>query len=132
MIKMDGYEVIMGSTTDDQFGPVILFGSGGAYVEVYKDTALALPPLHKENAKTLIEKTKIHKLLKGYRGKNGIDFEKLYSILESFSHLLIDHPCIKECDINPLKVSAEGMLALDARIVLHPQDKTLPKPCLLG
>lgn len=118
MINLEGYEIIMGSTIDPQFGPVILFGTGGQLVEVYKDRALGLPPLNANLARRLMARTKIYEALKGVRGRSSIDFTKLEQILIAFSELAVSHPNIAECDINPLIASSNEIIALDARIVL--------------
>lgn len=123
----DGYELILGSSVDQQFGPVILFGSGGVLVEVFEDSALALPPLNATLAKRLMKKTKIYKALKGVRGRKSVDLKQLATILIRFSRLIAENPIIKECDINPLWVSADKIYALDARIVLHEEGKKLPE-----
>jgi acetyltransferase len=127
MVKMSGYELIIGSSVDPQFGPVILFGTGGQLVEVYKDRALALPPLNQTLAGELIKKTKVYEALKGVRGREGIDFEALEKVLERFSALIVENPSIKECDINPLLASHEGFIALDARIVLYKEGEKRAK-----
>lgn len=128
MIKQEGYELILGSTIDEQFGPVILFGSGGQLVEVYKDRALAIPPLTTTLARRMMEQTKIYEALKGVRGRKAVDLEKLEEILVQFSHLVTTQSWIKECDINPLMASADKLIALDARVILHdPNTKDLPK-----
>lgn len=131
MIKLaGGYELIIGSTTDPQFGPVILFGMGGQLVEVFQDRALALPPLNRTLAKRVMEKTKIYEALQGVRGRKAVDTSALEDILVHFSELIAQHPRIKECDINPLIASEDGIIALDARIVLHDRsvaDNELPK-----
>jgi acetyltransferase len=119
MVRLDGYELILGSSVDAQFGPVILFGSGGQLVEVYRDRALALPPLNSTLALRLMEQTRVFQALKGVRGRAGVDIAALEQILVRFSELVIAHRRIKEIDINPLLASPERMLALDARIVLH-------------
>lgn len=119
MIKHNGYELILGSSTDPQFGPVLLFGSGGQLVEVFKDRALAIPPLNFNLARQLMQKTKIYEALKGVRGRKSINLAKLEEILINFSLLIIENPRIKECDINPLMASEDQLIALDARIVLH-------------
>jgi len=119
MVKLDGYELILGSTEDKEFGPVILFGCGGQLVEIIQDTSIALPPLNTTLAKRLIKRTKIYKALQGYRGKKAIDLNELEKILINFSNLIARYPEIKECDINPLLASSEKILALDARIILH-------------
>jgi len=119
MIKLDGYELIIGSSIDPQFGPVLLFGMGGQLVEVFKDSALALPPLNTTLARRMIEQTKIHEALKGVRGRAPIDMNALEQLLVNFSQLVVEQPWIKEIDINPLIASPERLLALDARVVLH-------------
>ena len=86
MIKFQGYELILGSSTDVQFGPVLLFGSGGQLVEIYKDRALAIPPLNATLARRLMEKTKIYEALKGVRGRRPIDLAALEQLLVNFSN----------------------------------------------
>lgn len=131
MIRLDGYELILGSTIDPQFGPIILFGSGGQLVEVYKDRSLAIPPLTSTLAKRMMERTKIYGALQGVRGRKAIDLSKLEQIAVQFSNLIVEQPWIKECDINPLLASHEQILALDARVILHgPEVKDLPKPAI--
>lgn len=130
MIKLDGYELIVGSSLDVQFGPVLLFGSGGTMVEVFKDRALGLPPLNATLAHRMIEQTKVYEALQGIRGRAPVDIAKLEELLVRFSQLVAEHPWIKEMDINPLLASAEQIIALDARVVLHPADtleEELPK-----
>src|ERR1700687_958472 len=133
MIGLDGYELILGSSVDPQFGPVLLFGSGGQLVEVYRDHALALPPLNTTLAERMMEQTRIFEALKGVRGRAAVDMNALEQILVRFSKLVIEQPRIKEIDINPLLVSADRLVALDARIVLHGaqiEDKDLPRSAL--
>ncbi len=120
MIKLDGYELIIGSSIDAQFGPVLLFGTGGQLVEVFQDRSLALPPLNTTLAKRMMEQTKIYKALKGVRGQKSVDLEQLQEILVTFSQLIVENKLIKELDINPLLASVEGFIALDARVLLHP------------
>lgn len=128
MIKIeDGFELILGSAVDEQFGPVILFGTGGKLVEVYKDRALALPPLTLNLAKKLIESTKVYEALKGIRGFKSVNLSHLEKILVNFSDLIARYPEIKECDINPLLASSDQIIALDARIILHEKDQKYPK-----
>ena len=133
MIKLDGYELIVGSSIDAQFGPVLLFGTGGQLVEVFKDRALALPPLNATLARRLMERTRIFTALKGVRGRKATDIDALEQLLVRFSQLVIEQPWIAEIDINPLLASSERIFALDARVVLHdpktPEDK-LPKPAI--
>ncbi|MGZ5538176.1 MAG: GNAT family N-acetyltransferase, partial [Chthoniobacterales bacterium] len=120
MIARDGYELILGSSVDAQLGPVLLFGAGGQLVEVMKDRALALPPLNRTLARRLIERTKIYRALQGVRGRRPVDLAALEEILVRFSQLVAEQPRIKEIDINPLLAGPEGLIALDARVVLHP------------
>ncbi len=131
MIKLDGYELILGSSIDEQLGPVLLFGCGGQLVEVFKDSALAIPPLTTTLARRLMERTKIYYALQGVRGRKGVDLKRLEQILVQFSRLIVEQPWIKEFDINPLLASADTLIALDARIVLHdPKTKELPRPAI--
>ncbi len=141
MIKLDGYELIVGSSLDPQFGPVLLFGMGGQLVEVFQDRALALPPLTTTLARRMMERTKIYSALKGVRGRQAVDLAALEQLLVRFSHLVVEQRWIKEIDINPLLAAPPsdpaseargkgGLLALDARVVLHNPDVTedqLPK-----
>jgi acetyltransferase len=119
MVRRDGYELILGSTIDEQFGPVILFGSGGVMVEVYRDRALALPPLNTTLAQRMMEQTKIFSALLGVRGRKPVDLTALESLLVRFSQLVMEQPWIKEIDINPLLATPEQLLALDARVMVH-------------
>jgi acetyltransferase len=133
MVKLDGYELILGSSIDPQFGPVILFGSGGQLVEVYRDRALALPPLNTTLAQRMMEQTKIFTALKGVRGRKPVNMMALEQLLVRFSQLVLEQRSIAEIDINPLLASAERLLALDARIVLHAPAVALddlPKPAI--
>ncbi len=133
MVKLDGYELILGSSVDPQFGPVLLFGSGGQLVEVYRDRALALPPLNTTLAQRMMEQTRIFTALKGVRGRRPVNMVALEQLLVSFSQLVLEQPWIAEIDINPLLASPERLLALDARIVLHGPGvklEQLPKPAI--
>ncbi|KPK28946.1 MAG: acetyl CoA synthetase subunit alpha [Desulfobacterales bacterium SG8_35_2] len=119
MIELHGYEIILGSTIDPQFGPVILFGTGGQLVEVFKDRSLALPPLNSTLARRMMEQTKIYNAFKGVRGRKPVDLEELEKLMVHFGQLVVDHPVIKEIDINPLLVSEDRIVALDARVILQ-------------
>jgi len=133
MVNVQGYELILGSSIDPQFGPVILFGSGGQLVEVYRDRALALPPLNTTLAVRMMEQTRIFAALKGVRGRKPVNLAALEQLLVRFSQLVLEQRWIAEIDINPLLVSPERMMALDARIVLHAPGVTLdqlPKPAI--
>jgi acetyltransferase len=122
MIKDKGYELIVGSSVDRQFGPVILFGAGGVLVEVRKDSALALPPLNRTLARRLMERTRIYHALQGVRGQSRVDLAALETLLVHFSQLLCDFPEIAEVDLNPVLASPQRILALDARVLLAPAE----------
>ena len=124
MLDLTGaYELIVGSSIDPQFGPVILFGSGGQLVEVFRDSAVALPPLNTTLARRLMEGTRIHTALQGVRGRPAADLAGLERLLVRFSQLVLEHPAILEVDINPLRVipgdSESPLVALDARLLLQ-------------
>jgi acetyltransferase len=133
MIKLEGYEIIVGSSMDPQFGPVLLFGAGGQLVEVFKDRALGLPPLNATLARRMMERTRIFTALKGVRGRRPVNIAALEQLLVRFSQLVVEQPWIAEIDINPLLASSERIFALDARVVLHdpktPVEK-LPRPAI--
>jgi len=122
MISTEGYELILGSSIDAQFGPVLLFGTGGQLVEVFQDRALSLPPLNTTLARRFIEQTKIFKALKGVRGRKPVNISLLQELLVKFSRLVTEQRWIKEVDINPLLASPERLLALDARVVVYGRD----------
>jgi acetyltransferase len=134
MIPADGgLELIVGSSTDPQFGPVLLFGAGGQLVEVFRDRALGLPPLTRLLARQLIGRTRIAVALAGVRGRAPVDTDALEDLLVRFSHLVLEHPRIREIEINPLRASSTGLIALDVRIVLHGSgipDDALPRAVL--
>ena len=117
----DAYELIVGSSLDPQFGPVLLFGTGGQLVEVFQDRSLALPPLNTTLARRMMEQTKIYRALQGVRGRKPVDLAALETLLVRFSALVAEQRWIKEIDINPLVASPDGVMAVDARIVVHEQ-----------
>jgi acetyltransferase len=124
------YELILGSSLDPQFGPVLLFGAGGQLVEVFRDRALALPPLNRTLARRMMEQTRIYRALSGVRGQAPVPLAALEELLVRFSDLVVEQPSIKELDINPLLASPGGLLALDARVVLHERRNDLPRPAI--
>jgi acetyltransferase len=134
MIKLkDAYELIIGSSIDPQFGPVLLFGTGGQLVEVFKDRALALPPLNSTLARRMMEQTKIYKALKGVRGRKPVDMAALEALMVHFGALVAEQRWIKEIDINPLLASPDGLIALDARVVVYGpevQQADIPKTAI--
>ena len=119
MVQAEGYEIIVGSSVDPQFGPVLLFGAGGQLVEVFQDRALALPPLNTTLARRMMEQTRVFEALQGVRGRKPVDLAALGEMLVRFSHLVVEQRWIKEIDINPLLASPQGLLALDARVVVY-------------
>jgi acetyltransferase len=126
MVKHRDFELILGAKKDRDFGPVILFGMGGVLTEVLKDRAIALPPLNRLLAKRLIEKTRVFRLLKGYRNIPPANLELLEEIIIRLAHLVTDFSEIQELDINPLAITENGFSALDARILLRPSE--IPAP----
>jgi acetyltransferase len=126
MVRADGYELILGSSIDPQFGPVLLFGGGGQLVEVYKDRAIGLPPLNTTLARRLMERTMIFRALRGVRGREPVDLAALERLLVRFSYLVVEQKWIQEIDINPLLAGPGQLLALDARVVLHPRETVYP------
>ena len=133
MVERDSaHELILGVTRDPIFGPVVLFGAGGVSVEVVRDTAVALPPLDSNLASDLISRTRVGRLLGGYRGRPAADLAAITGSLIALSHLIEDFPCLRAVDVNPLLANAEGVIALDARIEIDPDDmdRTGPNPDL--
>jgi acetyltransferase len=121
MVRRPGaHELIVGMSVDPMFGPVILFGQGGTGVEVIGDRAVALPPINVPLARELVERTRVSKLLGGYRERPSADMDAIYATLSRLSQLLIDVPEIVELDINPLLADEHGVLALDARVRVAP------------
>ena len=114
--RAQAQELIVGASVDAQFGPVILFGQGGTAVEVVADRSLALPPLNRALALALVDRTRVARLLKGYRDTPPVDMDALLSVLTAVSQLLAEVPELAELDINPLLADANGVVALDARV----------------
>jgi acetyltransferase len=116
-----GKEVILGITRDMQFGPMIMFGLGGIYVEVLKDVAFRIAPLSIENADAMIHEIQSFPLLRGVRGEAPADIEAIKDALMRLSQMAMDFPEIIEADVNPLLVCAEGQgaVAVDARITIQ-------------
>jgi len=118
MVNMTGsIEMILGIKRDPVFGTVILTGAGGTTAELFRDNSLGFPPLNERLARRMLEQLKIWPLLKGYRGSKPVDIDKLLEVMIRLSYLAADYPEIKELDINPLLVAADGLVAVDARIV---------------
>jgi acetyltransferase len=113
-------ELILGLSDDATFGPIILFGSGGVSVEVVADRAIALPPLNMALAHELMARTRIYRLLQGYRDQPAADLDAIALTLVKLSQIAVDLPEAIELDINPLLADATGVLAVDSRIRLEP------------
>jgi acetyltransferase len=113
-----GFELIIGAKKDPVFGAVILVGMGGTAAEVFRDRALGLPPLNESLARRILESLKSWPLLRGYRGKPAVNIDRLIEVIMRFSYLVADYPEIKELDVNPLLVTPDDVLALDARVVV--------------
>ena len=126
-----GVEVIVGLTTDPQFGPTLMFGLGGVAVEVLKDVAFRLAPLTQRDASSMIREIRSLPLLTGHRGQPAVDLTALERMLLQVSALAEAHPEIKELDLNPIFAYPDGCVAVDARIVLHAEGAT-PTPRLLS
>ena len=112
-------EVIVGSTKDPQFGPALMFGLGGIFVEILKDVTFRIAPITESDAKEMITEVKAYPILKGYRGQPPADVDAIVKILMSTSQLVMDHMEIKELDLNPIMVYEKGAKTVDARIILE-------------
>jgi len=112
-------EVIVGSIKDPQFGPAIMFGLGGVFVEVLKDVTFRIAPVTEEEAREMIEEVKAYPLLKGYRGSPPADINAIVKIILATSKLVMEHQEIKELDLNPIMVYEKGAKTVDARIILE-------------
>jgi len=126
MVTNKDRELILGSKKDPVFGSVILFGLGGVLTEFYKDSAIGFPPLNQVLAHRIIEQTKAFQLLKGFRGLPPVNMNKVEEVMIKFSQLIIDHPEIKEFDINPLVVDKDELIAVDARIIIDTEPNNQP------
>ncbi|MHB1418759.1 MAG: acetate--CoA ligase family protein [Bacillota bacterium] len=113
-----GVEVIVGMSKDAQFGPMVMFGLGGIFVELFKDVSFKIVPLTKADAEDMLDEIKGSALLKGFRGSEPVNREALVDTLVKLSTLIDAHPEIEEMDINPLFASKEGVVAADARMIL--------------
>jgi len=126
MMTNQGTELILGSKKDPVFGSVILFGLGGKFTEFFKDRAIGFPPLNQVLAHRIIEQTRAYNLLKGFRDLPPVNMKKVEETLIKFSQLIIDHPEIKELDINPIIASGDDLVAVDARIIIDKDSKNHP------
>jgi len=122
--RPEGCELILGAATDPVFGPVILFGQGGVAVEVTDDHAVALPPLNAVLARELVDRTRVARLLAGYRNRPAADMNAVLATIVQVARLVSDIPEIVELDINPLIADASGAVVLDARMRLALADRS--------
>jgi len=114
-----GVEVIIGMSKDPQFGPVIMFGLGGVWVEILKDVAFRIVPLERRDAREMIHEIKGLPLLQGYRGQEAVDLTNLEDLILKVSAFVEQHPEVKELDLNPVFAYKDGAVAVDARVVLE-------------
>jgi len=113
-----GIEVVVGGLRNEQFGPVVMFGMGGIYVEVFKDVSFRLAPLDKDEALRQIKETKVFKLLQGVRGEKACDIDALCEVIVNTSKLIAALPDIAELDFNPVFCYPDGCTVVDARLVV--------------
>jgi acyl-CoA synthetase (NDP forming) len=111
-------EVIVGMVTDPQFGPALMFGLGGIFVEILKDVSFRIAPITEIDAREMIEEIKAFPILKGYRGSPPADLESIIKILMAVSKLVTERPEINQLDLNPVEVYEKGAKVVDARIIL--------------
>lgn len=123
VIKSLSRELILGAKRDPVFGPVLLVGAGGITAELFQDCALELPPLNERLARRMLESLQTWPLLSGYRGRRGVNIERLVECLLRMSKLIVECPEISEIDINPLLVSDRDVIALDSRIIVDRQPR---------
>jgi acyl-CoA synthetase (NDP forming) len=114
-----GVEVIIGVSKDDQFGPVLMFGLGGIFVEILKDVTFKIAPLTEQDAHDMIREIKGYPLLEGYRGQKAVDVSYLEKLLLKVSRFVEKNPDIKELDINPIFAYSDNAVAVDARVILE-------------
>ena len=126
--RRQAQELILGISHDPVFGPVVLFGAGGVAVEVVDDTAVGLPPLDDVLAGNLIDRTRIGRLLAGFRDRKPADRAAIVRALDGLSQMVVDFPCVVSADINPLLADSDGAIALDARIEIDPGAVEQPGP----
>lgn len=117
-----GTEVIIGGSQDPQFGPVVMFGLGGVFVEILKDVSFRIVPISENDASEMITDIKSYKVLEGYRGNAAADTSAIQKALVATSNLLEGNPDIAELDLNPIFAYGDGILAVDARIILKSKD----------
>jgi len=118
MLK-NGYEIIVGGKRDEVFGPVVMIGFGGIFVEIFDDVAFRVVPISKEDVMDMINEIKAGKILKGFRGRKPADVNAIADVVLKTAKILIENPEIKEIDINPLIADENKAIAVDARVILN-------------
>ena len=131
-VKRSEIELIVGSKRDPQFGPLILFGMGGVLTEMLKDSAVDLPPLNLLLARRLMERTRVYRLLQGYRNLPAANVDLMAEFLVRISQLVTDFPEIVELDLNPVVISDGSPVAVDARIVVEPSEVAAPRHLIIS
>jgi acyl-CoA synthetase (NDP forming) len=120
---LDGKEVILGGKRDPSFGPLVLFGLGGIYVEIFKESSLRVAPINRAAAEEMISESRASNILKGVRGEKPVDLKALVEDLLRLSQLMVDFPKIEGIDINPVIALKKGAIAVDARIILSKRQR---------
>jgi len=118
----DGVETIVGTNRDPGFGPLVLFGLGGIFVEVLEDTSLRLAPVGEDEAHAMTDEIRAAPLLRGARGRDPVDRTAVAETIQRLSQMMVDVPAIVELDVNPLVATAEGVVAVDLRLTVSPED----------
>ncbi len=119
-----GYEFVVGGTRDPQFGPTVMFGLGGIYVELFKDVAFRLAPVTEEEALVMMKEIKSYQLMTGFRGSEPLDISAAAKTIMAVGDLMVDQPQIDSLDINPLIVYHMGVMAVDVRMILKKRDQS--------
>jgi len=117
-----GTETIVGMNRDPQFGPLMMFGLGGIFVEVLEDTTFRVAPVSESEAREMTEEIKTAPLLRGARGRDPADIEGIVETIQRLSQLVVDFPAIMEFDINPLVATPDGVEAVDIRLTVDPEE----------
>jgi acetate---CoA ligase (ADP-forming) subunit beta len=113
-----GHEFVVGATRDPQFGPIVMFGLGGIYVEMFKDVSFRFAPVTQNNSIRMIGELKSHSLFSGYRGSEPLDISSTSKVIMAVGDMIVNHEGIESIDINPLIVYPRGVVAVDVRVIL--------------
>lgn len=122
----EGQEFVVGATRDPQFGPAVMFGFGGVYVELFKDVSFRLAPITNEEATDMMKETRAYKLLTGFRGSKPLDALAVAKTIVAVGRLMVEQPAVDSIDINPLFVYSRGTLAVDVRVVVRNAERKPP------